>query len=210
MDNPMAAGDITIDPRYVDCAPLDGLPIAPRNPIPRLEVRYDYQPSGLGYGDTNQEPIPNGTPAAVTASPGVAMYPPPFNQLEVPGAYSGYHVSDHPSSSSLVNRGVVLPAHPVYQNEGNGLSSSRQLPGQAYQDTPTSSATSSIAGPIDQHTGRHQCTMCVASYARLSALNRHNKDKHTAWRACALCGFRFSSGRGYILTRHLENDHPDA
>src|SRR6266702_2780352 len=191
----MTRGDI----RYLEYAPTPGgFPIAPRNSIPRQEVRYDYQPPG--HGDPIQEPITDGPPAAVTASPEVAVYPSPFNQT--PGMYL---VSGHPLSSSPVNRGVIPPARTTYQNEMNLQSTSRQ-PGQTYQDTPTFSNT---AGPIrgvgvDQHSSRHQCTKCDASYARFSGLNRHYKDKHTARMACRHCNSKFSLGRMYKFTEHLQ------
>ena len=189
----MTGSDITVVPRSLEYAPgPDGFQIAPQNPIPQPEVRYDCQTPG--HDDPIQEP-PDGTPAAI--------YPSPFKR--VPLAYPGYLVG-HPPSSSLVNSGVVLPAHPTYQNEGNGPST-RQLLGQTYQDTPTLSAT---AGPIDQRPtrSRHQCTVCDASYARLSGLNRHYKDVHFPWISCDFCGLEFSSGRRYLLTRHLKTDHP--
>ena len=205
----MAAGDITIDSRYLECSPTPGgFPIAGRNTTPRQEVRY-HQPSG--HDDITQDPIPEGTPAAVTTSPGAAMYPPYFDP--VPGAYSGHLVSGHPSSSSLVNSGIVLPANSAHQNEGNGLSTSRLLlTSQSYQDTLTLSTTAvPILGvEVDQHPNRHQCTVCDAKYAWPSGLNRHYKDVHLPWISCDFCGLEFSSGRRYLLTKHLETDHPNA
>jgi hypothetical protein len=188
----MTGSDITMvsRSRSLEYAPApDGFQIAPRNSITPPVVRYDYQ--NPGHGGEPIQRLSDGTPTA--------MYPPPFKQ--VPGAYSGYLVSGHRPS---VNSGVVLPAR---QNEGDGLSVSQQLLGQTHQVTPTLSAT---ARPIDQGPSRHQCTMCDASYARLSGVNRHYKDVHLPWISCDFCGLEFSSGRRYLLTRHLETDHPQA
>ncbi|KAH9057639.1 hypothetical protein EDB87DRAFT_1003801 [Lactarius vividus] len=165
--HPMAADDITVGPRYLGRAPLPGgFPIAPRNSIPRPpDVRCDYQPSG--DSGITRESIPDDTHAIVTTSPRMAVYPPPFDQ--VPGVYSDYLISGHLSSSSLVNSGVVPPVHISYQIEGNGLSTPRQLLGQTHQDTPTLSSTAGpIQGVVDQHLSRYQCTICDATYARLS------------------------------------------
>ncbi|KAI9457792.1 hypothetical protein BJY52DRAFT_1374441 [Lactarius psammicola] len=192
IDFPLAAGDIMIDPRYLGCAlSPSGFPVAPRNSIPRPEVRYDYQPSS--HGDTTQEPIPDSTPAEVTTSPRVAVYPLPFNQI--PGPYSGYLVPGHPSSPTLENSSAVPLVSPAYQNEGNGPSTPRQLLGQIFQDTPTLSPTAEpIRGvEVDQHPSRHQCTMCDAKYARFSGLNRHYKDMHLPWIACGFCGLKFGA-----------------
>ena len=194
----MTRSDTTIDPHHLEYTQTPGgFPMALRNSIPWPKVRYDYRPPG--HGDPIQEPIPDGPPTAVTASPGMEVYPPPFNQT--PGARL---VSSHPLSSSLVNSDVVPPARTAYQKKGNGKPS-RQLR-QTYQDTPTLSNT---AGPIrgvgvDQHPSRQQCTMCDASYARLSGLNRHYKDKHTARMACRHCNSKFSLGRMYRFTEHLQ------
>ncbi|KAH9001754.1 hypothetical protein EDB92DRAFT_98946 [Lactarius akahatsu] len=174
--------DITIDPLCLEYTPTsDGFQIASRNSIPRPEVRYDHQLPG--HGDPIQGPIRDGLPA-VTALPGVAVYPSPFNQT-----FGAYPVSGQRGtlSSTPVNRGDIPPACTACQTEGNGRSASQQL-GQSYQDTPTSSNS---AGPVQgaggdqlEYPSRHRCRECDASYARLSGLNRHYKDKHTAWMAC--------------------------
>lgn len=185
MGCPVAAGDVTMDPQYLEYAPTpSGLSITPR---------HDGPTQGLILG---------ASPVAATASPGVtvAVYPPSFNQ-----ASGTYLISDHSPSSSLVNRDVVPPANTTNQNEGNGQSTSRRL-GQTYKDTPPLFNT---AGPIrgvgvNQHPSRHQCTVCDASYARLSGLSRHYKDKHMAWMACRRCNTKFSLGRMYQFTEHLQ------
>ncbi|KAH9171472.1 hypothetical protein EDB89DRAFT_1971319 [Lactarius sanguifluus] len=189
--HPMAADDITVGPRYLGRAPPPGgFPIAPPNSVPRLpEVHCDYQPSG--DSGITRESISDGIPAAVTTSPRMGVYPPPFNQL--PG-----------------NSAVVTPVHISYQIEGNGLPTSRQLLGQTHQDTPTSSSTAGpIRGVVYQHPSRYQCIICDAKYAWLSGLNRHYKDTHLPWIACDFCGLEFPSGRRYLLTKHLETHHPE-
>ncbi|KAH9171473.1 hypothetical protein EDB89DRAFT_1971353 [Lactarius sanguifluus] len=179
------------------------LSMTSRNSISRPEVRYDYQLPG--HGDPIQGPILNGLPA-VTALPGVAVYPSPFNQT-----FGTYPVSGQPGTGTLsstpVNRGDIPPACTACQTEGNGQSFSQQL-GQSYQDTPT---FSNSAGPVQgaggdqlEHPIRHRCRECDASYARLSGLNRHYKDKHTAWMACRHCNSKFSLGRMYKFTEHLQ------
>ncbi|KAI9433954.1 hypothetical protein H4582DRAFT_958739 [Lactarius indigo] len=210
MAYPLTLDDITVGPRYLERAPgppPGGFPIAPRNSVPRPpEVHGDHQPSGAS-GITRGS-IPDGTPV-VTTSPRMAMYLPPFNQ--VPEVYSDYLISGHPSSSSLVNNGAVTRVHISYQIEGNRLSTSQQLPGQTYQDTPTLSSTvRPIRGVVDQHPSRYQCSICDAKYAWLSGLNRHYKDTHLPWIACDVCGLEFPSGRRYLLTKHLETHHPEA
>ena len=205
IDYPTAASDITIDPRYLEYAPsLVGFPFAPRNSITRPEVGYVYQSSG--NGDPIQEPIPGSIPAGVTASPGVAVYSPPFNQT-----LGEYVVSSPPFSYSPVNRGVIHPSRISYQTERSGQSTSRQL-GQAYQDFPTPSASTRPIGGVgvDQHPRRHQCSMCDADYAGVSGLNRHYTEKHLPWMACDFCGFQYPLGRNYLLTRHLETYHLNA
>lgn len=205
----MAAGDITIDPRFLECVPFPGgfptyFPIAARNPIPQPDVLDNYQLSR--DVDTNQEPVSDGTPAVVTASPGVTVYPPPFNQT-----LGGYLVTDPPFSSSLVNCGATPPSRTTYQTEGSGQPTFGQL-GQTDQGTTTLSAS---VGPIpgvtvDQYPRRHQCTMCDADYSLVSGLNRHFTEKHLPWMACDFCDFQYPLGRKYLLTRHLETDHPNA
>ena len=187
----MTGSDITIDARYdLEYTQTPGAsPIVPRNTIPRLEVRYDEPP---GHGDPIQEPIPNGTPAAVTASPGVAVYPPSFNQ-----SLEAYLISGHPLSSSLGNRGVIPPADTTHHNEESRRSTLSQLLDQ----TNTAGLT---RGAGVNHPSRHQCTECDASYARLSGLNRHYKDKHMTWMTCRRCNSEFSLGRMYKFTEHLE------
>ena len=152
----------------------------------------EYAPAPDGFQNSPRNSIPpaelrydyqtQGTPAA--------MHSPPFNQ--VPGTYYD-HGHAHSSESSLVNSDVVPPPHPTTHPTN--------------QDTPTLSAT---VGPIDPQPSRHQCTLCVASYTRLSGLNRHHKDVHLPWISCDHCGLEFSSGRRYLFTRHLETDHPNA
>ncbi|KAI9448937.1 hypothetical protein BJY52DRAFT_1420204 [Lactarius psammicola] len=148
----MTRSDTTIGPRHLEYAATpDGFPIAPRNSIPRPEVHYDYQP--MGHGDPIQEPTPpDGPPAAVTVSPGVAVYPPPFNQTPV-----ACLVSCQPLSSSLVNSDGIPPVRIAYQKEGNGQTTSRQ-PGQTYGDTTSFSNTARpVRGVgVDQHPSRHQ------------------------------------------------------
>ena len=200
----MIESDTARDPRYSEYAPTParGFPEAPRSPIPQPDERYGHQPPG--YDDPMQGSIPHGaTPAEVrsTASSGGVVYPPPFNPTP-------YLVSDHPLSSPLLNHGVIPPirAGTTYPSDGNGHSTSQA--GLACRDTPTILTT---AGPIqgigvDQHPDRHKnkCTMCRASYARPSELNRHVKDKHMAWMACHHCNAEFSSGRMYKFTQHLQ------
>ncbi|KAH9057107.1 hypothetical protein EDB83DRAFT_1068501 [Lactarius deliciosus] len=193
--------DITIDPRYLEYAPTsDSFQMASRNSISRPEVHYDYQLPG--HGDPIQGSIRDGLPA-VTTLPGVAVYPSPFNQT-----FGAYPVSGQRGtlSSTPVNRGDIPPACSACQAEGNGQPS-QQL-GQSYQDTPT---FSNPAGPVQgaggdqlEHPIRHRCRECDASYARLSGLNRHYKDKHTAWMACRYCNSKFSLGRMYKFTEHLQ------
>jgi hypothetical protein len=202
MDYPMAAGGITVPPRFSKCAlSSGGFPIIPRNPILQPEALYDHQASI--HVDITQEPIPDYTPAAVTASPGVAMYSLPFDPT-----LGGYLVSGPPSSPSLVNRGVTPPSRTTYQTEGSGQSTSRPL-GQTDQGSSNISAS---LGPIrgvrvDQQPRRHQCTTCNAEYALVSGLNRHVTEKHLPWMSCDFCGFQYPSGRKYLLTRHLNIDH---
>ncbi|KAI9457785.1 hypothetical protein BJY52DRAFT_1212425 [Lactarius psammicola] len=141
--HPMTRSDTTIDPRYLEYAPTPGdFQIAPRNLIPQPDVRYDYPPPGPG--DPIQEQIPDAAEVAASSGTAVSRYLPPFNQT--PGTYliSGHPLSSHahPLPSSPVNREVIPPSRAIYQNEGNGQSTSRQL-GQTYQDTPT---FSKIAG----------------------------------------------------------------
>lgn len=192
-------GDATKDPAYLEYAPAPGsFSIAPQNPIPGPEIHYGYQPSRVGPDDPAQEPIPDGTIAAGSPLHDVAVYPPPFNLT--PGSYL---VPGHSLSSSLVNRSLVPTAHTTHQNERKSRqSASRQL-GQAHEDTPSSLTT---AGPIRGvgENQRHQCTKCNASYVRLSGLNRHYKDKHSAWMACHRCSSEFSLGRMYKFTEHLQ------
>ena len=136
MCHPMAAGGTTIDPHLGCAPPLGSIPIDTRNSTTQPREPHHYQPSG--HGDTTEDPIADGTFTTVAAPPRVMVYSPPSNQ--VPEAYSHYH----PSSSSPVNSGVVLPAPLTYQGEGYGLSASQQL-GQIHQGTPPPSTT---AGPI--------------------------------------------------------------
>ena len=204
IDYPPVAGDITIDPRYLEYVPSTvGFPIALRNSITPPEV-HDHQ--SYGNGDPIQEPIPGHIPAAVTASPGMAVYSPPFNQT-----LGIYTVSGPPFLSSLVNRGIVHPSCISYQTERSGQSTSRQLD-QTYQDSPTpSTSTGQIGGVgVDQHPHRHQCSLCDADYAGVSGLNRHHTEKHLPWMACNFCGFQYPLGRSYLLTKHLKRYHPNA
>ena len=129
----MTTGDITKDPRYPEYAPTpSGSPVAPRNPITGPGVCYDYQPSRPV--EPTQETIADGTNAAVSTSPGVAVYPLPFNLT--PGTYL---VPGHPLSYSLVNHSVVPVPRTTCQNR---QPTSRQL-GKAFQGTPTSLIESS-------------------------------------------------------------------
>ena len=156
---------------------------------------YEYQPSG--HGDAIQGPIPEYPPTAVTALPGVAVYP-------------GYLFSGHPPLYSPVHSSIVFPAHPAHQNEGNELSTTQQLLVQTDQDTPTSSATAGlIGGVVDQHPSQHQCTECYATYKGSSALNRHYKDTHLPRIACDFCGLKFPLGRRYLFIQHMERHRPD-
>jgi hypothetical protein len=168
MDCPMAAGDITIDPRYLGCSPTPGgFPVAARNTIPRQEVLCDHQFSGH---DDIKEAIPDGTPAAVTTSPGAAMYPPHYNQ--VPEAYSDHLVSGHSSSSSLVHSDVVLHALPAHQHLGNGLSTFRPLLNQTCQFT-LSTTTGPIRGVgVDQHTSAPCVTLSPPGFQGSTATTR--------------------------------------
>ena len=101
----------------------------------------DYQPSRLD--DTTREPIPNGTTTAVTNSPGVTVYPPPFNPTPAtPGVYSWHSASGHQFSPSPVNSAVVPPV-PLPKRR-KWATTSQQFLGQTYQDAPTFSTT---AGP---------------------------------------------------------------
>jgi hypothetical protein len=199
MDCPMAAGDITIDARFLHgtLSPR-GFPIARRNPIPQAEVLYDYQTSI--HADATQVPIPAST-AAVTASPAQL-----FNQT-----LGGCLLSRTPYSSSLASRGIIPLSRTTYQPEGSGKSTFRQL-GQTDPVTPTLiTSTGPIRGVrVDQYPRRHQCTMCDADYALVSGLNRHFTEKHLPWMACDFCDFQYPLGRKYLLTRHLETDHPIA
>lgn len=196
MDDPVSGNDTPIDPCYdLEYAQIPGsFPIVPRNSNTRPEARYDYQT--LGPGDPIQELMSNGTPPIVIASPDVAgrpVHPPSFNQT-----LGAYLTSGHPLSSPLENRGIVPPTHMTHKNkEGQ----QPRLLGKTYQ--------ANTVGPIrgagvDQRAGRHQCTLCDASYVRPSALNRHYKDKHMAWMACPHCDSEFSWGRMYKLTEHLQ------
>lgn len=192
-DNPMTRSYTPIDPRYdLEYALTpSGFPVVPRNSNPRPEAHYDYQPPR--HGDPIQEPTPNGNPSRVITSPDMAVYPPSFNQT-----LGAYLISGRPYSSSLVNRSAIPPTHTTHKNKESRQSS---LLGQTYQAT--------TVGPIrgvgvDQRLSRHQCTMCDASYARPSGLNRHYKDKHMAWMACHHCNSEFSLGRMYKFTEHLQ------
>lgn len=204
----MAAGDITVHSRFSECAlSSGGSPITPRNTIPQPEVLYVHRPSR--HVDITQEPIPYCTPAAVTASPGGAVYSsPPFSQTTL----RGYPVSGPLSSPSLVDRGVTPPSRTTYQTEGSGKPTSRSL-GLTDQGPSNPSAS---PGPIrgmgvDQQPRRHQCTICNSEYDSVSGRNRHVKEKHLPWMACDFfCGFQYPLGRRYLLTRHLERDHPKA
>jgi hypothetical protein len=198
-----------MDPRFLKYTPPPGgfptyFPIATRNQIPRPDAFYDYQSSRYVYA--NQEPVQDGTPAVDTASPSVTVYPSPSNQT-----LGGYLASDPAFSSSPVNHGVTSPSRTTYQTEGSVQPTFRQ-PGQTDQGTPTLSACS---GPIqgvtvDRYPRRHQCTMCDADYSLVSGLNRHLTEKHLPWMACDFCDFQYPLGRKYLLTRHLETDHPIA
>ncbi|KAF8267545.1 hypothetical protein EI94DRAFT_1312021 [Lactarius quietus] len=192
--HPVTWSDITIDPRYdleYSSTP-DGFPIVPQNSLPRTE---ESQPPG--HGDPIQEPMPKGTPAVVTASPGVTVCPPFFNQT-----LGAYLAPSQPLSSSRVKSGDIPPAHTNPQSEDNRQSTFRQLLGQTYQ----ANTTVPIRGPgVNQHVGRHKCTICDASYTRLSGLNRHYKDKHLAWMPCRRCNSEFSLGRMYKFTEHLQS-----
>lgn len=169
---------------------------------PMQGVEDDQHPSSYDYrcsrhSDTAQEPTPDCLPTAATASPGVAVYP-------------GYLDSGHPSLSSPMNGRVVTP-YPAHQNDRNGLSTTRQLVVQTHRDSPILSTTAgSIQGVVDQQPCRHQCCVCGAEYAETSALNRHYKDCHEAWIACKFCGQKFSTGRRYLLTKHMKTHHSDA
>lgn len=205
MEYHVVANDITIDPRLWECIPIPGgpptyFPITARNSIFRPDVLDDYQPSRDTY--TNQEPSSDGTPAVFTASPGVTVMS-PFNQT--PG---GFLVVD-PSLSSLVNSGATPPSRTTYQTEGRQPTFG-QL-GQTDQSTSTPSASiKPIQGvTVNQYRRRHQCTMCDADYSLVSGLNRHLTEKHLPWMACDFCDFQYPLGRKYLLTRHLETDHPD-
>lgn len=189
----MSGNDIPIEPRYdLQYAPTpSGLPIVPQNSIPRPRV-YDYRPHG--HSGLIQEPIPNNPWATVIASPDImAVHPPSFNQTLV-----AHVVSGHPLSSSLVNGGVIPPAHATHQNDESTQSTLRRLLGQ------TSTAGLIQGAGVTEHKSRHQCTMCNASYTRLSGLNRHYKDKHMARMACRHCKSKFSLGRMYKFKEHLQ------
>lgn len=199
-------GDIMEELRYPEYAPTPGSsPVAPRNPIPGPEVCYDYRPSRPV--DSTQETIPDGPSAAVSTSSGVAVYPPPFNN---PTPATSYLVPGLPLSSSVANRIADPAPRTKCKNKGNMQSTSRQLRKyqenlqiEAFQGTSTLlTAARPIRGVgVGQ---RHHCNKCNASYARPSGLNRHYKDKHTAWMACHLCKSEFSLGRLYKFTEHLQ------
>ncbi|KAF8266620.1 hypothetical protein EI94DRAFT_1701636 [Lactarius quietus] len=152
MDRPMATGNITTDPRILNYAlsPVT-FQIAPGNPnqIPRPEVLCDHQPSRRV--DATQEMILDGTSAVVTASPGVAVYSPPFNQ-----AVGGYFVSGPSFSSSFVTR-VVPPSRTTYRTRGSGRSISCQL-GQTDQGIPTQSTSSGSIRGVGAY-GRFKLTL---------------------------------------------------
>jgi hypothetical protein len=184
------------DPRCPEYAPtLSGSPVAPRNPTHGSEVCYDYQPPRPV--EPTQETIPDGSSAAVSTSPGVAMHPPPFDPT--PGTH---FVPGHPLSSPVINRSVVPAPCTAYQNEGNKQPTSRRL-GKAFRGTSTSLTAARLIRGVggDQ---RHQCKKCNANYARSSGLNRHHKDKHSAWMTCNRCNSKFSRGRLYKFTEHLK------
>lgn len=190
------------DLRYPEYAPTpDGSPVAPKNPIPGPQVCYDYRPS------RPVDPIPDGPSAAVSTSPGVAGYPPPFNN---PTPATSYLVPGLSLSSSVANRIVDPALRTTCKNEGNRQPTSQKrrkhqenLQVEAFHDTSTFlTAIRPIRGVgVDQ---RHQCNKCNASYARPSGLNRHYKDKHSAWMACHRCNSEFSLGRMYKFTEHLQ------
>jgi hypothetical protein len=185
----MSGNDITVESHYLEYAPTpSGFPIVPQNSIPRV---HDSQPRG--HGGPIQEPIPNNPFAAVIASPDMAMHPTSFNQTLV-----AHVVSGHPLSSSLVNGGLIPPAHMTHQNDENTQSTFGRLLGQ------TSTAGLIQGAGVTEHPSRHQCTMCDASYTRLSGLNRHYKDKHMARMACRRCKSKFSLGRMYKFKEHLQ------
>ena len=188
----MSGNDITLEPRYdLEYAPTpSGFPIVPQNSLPPPRV-YDYQPRV--HSGPIQEAIPNNPCATVIASPDTAVHPPSFNQTLV-----AHVVSSHPLSSSLVNGGVIPPTHTTHQNDESPQSTLRRLLGQ------TSTARLIQGTGITEHKSRYQCTMCNASYARRSGLNRHYKDKHMARMACRHCKSKFSLGRMYKFKEHLQ------
>ena len=193
-------------PRFWERIPLPGRlptysPIAARNPSSWPDVFDDHQLSRDVY--TNQELVSDGTPAVFTASPDVTVTL-PFNQT-----LGRCLVTDPPFSSSLVNSGATPPSRTTHQTEGSGQLTSGQL-GQTDQGTTTLSAsTGLIRGVVDQYPHRHQCTICDADYSLVSGLNRHFTEKHMPWLACDFCDFQYPLGRKYLLTRHLETDHPN-
>lgn len=74
---------MTIDTRCLDgTLSPGGFSITRRNSIPQVEVLYDYQQSI--HAKATLEPIPDGTPAAVTASPVQLLNQPLTNRGVIP------------------------------------------------------------------------------------------------------------------------------
>ncbi len=196
------------DPRYLGWAPPPGsIPITPRSSISQRELCDGHQ--FLVRGSSTQERLLDNCPAAVTTSPGVEVCLPPFNQAPGRTTSSLVTASGHIPSPSLINGDVISPTHAANENlnKGNWLPTSLQL-NQSYQGNLTSSNSGKPIDwqgvGVDQFTSHHQCNMCSARYTQLSGLNRHYKEKHMPWMSCRHCNFRFSSGRMYNFTKHLQ------
>ena len=54
------------------------------------------------------------------------------------------------------------------------------------------------------------CSVCDIGFAQKQGLNRHERDQHGPQNVCHLCTYKWSPGRKYKFTEHLNRHHPEA
>lgn len=74
----------------------------------------------------------------------------------------------------------------------------------------TPPVASSHFSPAGKTHSRFWCSVCDVGFAQRQGLNRHERDQHGPQNVCHLCSYKWSPGRKYKFTEHLNRHHPEA
>ena len=164
-----------------------------------------------GFGDQNSSPTPvaiRGTTedSPMTASLGKMVMDPsrplsdPAPGLRTSGAHLPNSDDVSPLGANFTHGEATLPDFRLDHN-GHQLATTGGL-------TPPPSRSLADRDRKKKHSA--WCQPCKLDFSQERGLIRHNKDVHSPRNLCPYCpDFKWSPGRRYILTAHIEKSHQD-